>query len=122
MTPASPPDRCQGYPPRDCLPETARPCKGHWRRRLPVPGAHLRRPVRRPWPWWHHAWRVLPGGQAECGAPDSTLAEQVRNRIGEIRAGLGREIRSRRLDDAPQRKLVDDYEDDWYFPGQEPAP
>ena len=31
------------------------------------------------------------------------------------------EIRSRRLDDAPQGKLVDDYEDDWYFPGQEPA-
>ena len=67
------------------------------------------------------AWQVLPGGQAEYGTPDSMLVEQVRNRVREIRAGQGQEIRGRRLNDAPQGKLVGDDERDWYFPHQEPG-
>ena len=49
------------------------------------------------------------------------LVEQVRNRVRETRTGQGQEIRGRRLNDAPQSKLVGDDQRDWYFPGQEPG-
>ena len=63
------------------------------------------------------ARQVLPGRQADCGTPDSVLVEQVRNRVGKIRAGPRRAIGSRRRGDVPQGKLVGDDERDWRVPG-----
>jgi hypothetical protein len=65
--------------------------------------------------------QVLRDSQGRHGTPDGVLVEEVRDRVGKVRAGLGRAAGSGRRGDVPQGELVGDDEDDGSCSGQEPA-
>jgi hypothetical protein len=65
--------------------------------------------------------QVLRDIQAPGGTPDCVLVEQVRDRVGKVRARPGRGVGSSRRDDMPEGEFVGDDEDDRSGSGQEPA-